>query len=148
MMWFHLMPYPKLPDDFNTKHRSVWVDVDSRLFDARKANLLFESGGFSRQYRQLRAAGRRNLHLGDLRLHAAFGTGIAISNTRAAWQAFTGKTSPFVRTPKGGALGAKSATSSYKARTASGIPELCCAAWAGRGLVSSWRRAVKSPAWA
>ena len=28
MMWFHLMPYPKLPEDFNTKHRSVWVDID------------------------------------------------------------------------------------------------------------------------
>ena len=66
---------------------------------------------------------------------AAFGTGIAISNTRAAWQAFTGKTSPFVRTPKGGALGAKSATSSYKARTASGVPELCCAAWAALALI-------------
>ncbi len=30
---FHLMPYPELPDDFNTKHRSVWVDIDSQLFD-------------------------------------------------------------------------------------------------------------------
>lgn len=29
---FHLMPYPELPDDFNTAHRSVWVDVDSSLF--------------------------------------------------------------------------------------------------------------------
>jgi alkanesulfonate monooxygenase SsuD/methylene tetrahydromethanopterin reductase-like flavin-dependent oxidoreductase (luciferase family) len=33
MMWFHLMPYPELPDDFNTKHRSVWVDIDPALFD-------------------------------------------------------------------------------------------------------------------
>src|SRR3954462_11614537 len=33
MMWFHLMPYPKLPDDFNTKHQSVWVDIDPALFD-------------------------------------------------------------------------------------------------------------------
>ncbi len=31
--WFHLMPYPDLPDDFKEKHRSVWVDVDSRLYD-------------------------------------------------------------------------------------------------------------------
>ena len=30
---FHLMPYPDLPDDFNTSHRSVWVDADSSLFD-------------------------------------------------------------------------------------------------------------------
>lgn len=74
-------------------------------------------------------------HMALLPALAAFGTGIAISNTRAAWQAFTGKTSPFVRTPKGGALGAKSGTSSYKARTASGIPELCCAAWAALALI-------------
>src|SRR3954447_25891513 len=33
MMWFHLMPYPELPDDFNTTHRSVWVDIDPALFD-------------------------------------------------------------------------------------------------------------------
>lgn len=31
--WFHLMPYPELPDDFREKNRSVWVDVDSTLFD-------------------------------------------------------------------------------------------------------------------
>ena len=28
VLWFHLMPYPDLPDDFNTEHRSVWVDID------------------------------------------------------------------------------------------------------------------------
>ena len=33
MMWFHLMPYPELPEDFNKKHRSVWVDIDPGLFD-------------------------------------------------------------------------------------------------------------------
>ena len=33
MMWFHLMPYPALPDDFNKKHRSVWVDIDPALFE-------------------------------------------------------------------------------------------------------------------
>jgi alkanesulfonate monooxygenase SsuD/methylene tetrahydromethanopterin reductase-like flavin-dependent oxidoreductase (luciferase family) len=31
---FHLMSYPGLPEDFAEKHRSVWVDVDPRLFDA------------------------------------------------------------------------------------------------------------------
>ena len=39
--WFNLMPWPYLPDDFAEKHRSVWVDVDSRLFDARKANRVY-----------------------------------------------------------------------------------------------------------
>ncbi|MPZ24392.1 MAG: LLM class flavin-dependent oxidoreductase [Dehalococcoidia bacterium] len=31
--FFHLMPYPGLPDDFREKHESVWVTLDSRLFD-------------------------------------------------------------------------------------------------------------------
>ena len=33
IMWFHLMPYPALPEGFNKKHRSVWVDIDPSLFD-------------------------------------------------------------------------------------------------------------------
>ena len=39
--WFNLMPWPFLPDDFTEKHRSVWVDVDSRLFDPVKANKVY-----------------------------------------------------------------------------------------------------------
>ena len=31
--FFHLMPYPDLPEDFREKYRSVWVDVPSKLFD-------------------------------------------------------------------------------------------------------------------
>src|SRR4029079_12399477 len=33
--FFHLMPYPELPDDFRETNRSVWVDVPSRLFDPK-----------------------------------------------------------------------------------------------------------------
>jgi hypothetical protein len=33
--FFHLMPYPALPDDFRETNRSVWVDVPSRLFDPK-----------------------------------------------------------------------------------------------------------------
>lgn len=33
-MFFHLMPYGGLPLDFDKKHESVWVDIDSRLFAA------------------------------------------------------------------------------------------------------------------
>ena len=33
LLWFHLMPYPKLPEEFNKNHRSVWVDIDPALFD-------------------------------------------------------------------------------------------------------------------
>ncbi|PFG74020.1 LLM class flavin-dependent oxidoreductase [Tepidiforma thermophila] len=39
--WFHLMPWPYLPDDFQQKHRSVWVDVDYSLFDEEKANHVY-----------------------------------------------------------------------------------------------------------
>ena len=36
--WFNLMPWPYMPDDFREKHRSVWVDIDQRLFDPVKAH--------------------------------------------------------------------------------------------------------------
>ena len=34
--WFNLMPWPYLPEDFREKNRSVWVDIDSNLFDPAK----------------------------------------------------------------------------------------------------------------
>jgi alkanesulfonate monooxygenase SsuD/methylene tetrahydromethanopterin reductase-like flavin-dependent oxidoreductase (luciferase family) len=40
-MWFHLMPYTELPDDFREKHPSVWVDIHSSLFDPRRAHLMY-----------------------------------------------------------------------------------------------------------
>jgi alkanesulfonate monooxygenase SsuD/methylene tetrahydromethanopterin reductase-like flavin-dependent oxidoreductase (luciferase family) len=39
--WFNLMPWPYLPDDFREKNRSVWVDIDSSLYDPAKGNELF-----------------------------------------------------------------------------------------------------------
>ncbi|MFN8601677.1 MAG: LLM class flavin-dependent oxidoreductase [Candidatus Binatia bacterium] len=41
LCWFHLMPYTELPDDFTEKHASVWVDVDSRLFDPARAHVMY-----------------------------------------------------------------------------------------------------------
>jgi hypothetical protein len=41
MMWFHLMPYTELPDDFRDKHPSVWVDIHPSLFDPRKAHRIY-----------------------------------------------------------------------------------------------------------
>ena len=41
--WFSLMPWPYLPDDFREKHRSVWVDIDSRLFDPAKSHEVYNS---------------------------------------------------------------------------------------------------------
>ena len=32
-LWFHLMPYPELPEGFRDDHRSVWVDIDPALYD-------------------------------------------------------------------------------------------------------------------
>ncbi|MSO77476.1 MAG: LLM class flavin-dependent oxidoreductase [Alphaproteobacteria bacterium] len=40
-MWFHLMPYTELPDDFRDKHPSVWVDIDSRLFNPERAHIMY-----------------------------------------------------------------------------------------------------------
>jgi len=41
LLWFHLMPYTELPDDFREKHPSVWVDIDSRLFDPERAHFMY-----------------------------------------------------------------------------------------------------------
>jgi alkanesulfonate monooxygenase SsuD/methylene tetrahydromethanopterin reductase-like flavin-dependent oxidoreductase (luciferase family) len=38
---FHLMPYRFLPDDFETRYRSVWVDVPHHLFDPEKCRVLY-----------------------------------------------------------------------------------------------------------
>ena len=39
--WFNLMPWPDLPDDFRQNNRSVWVDIDSKLFDPERANAVY-----------------------------------------------------------------------------------------------------------
>src|SRR5919201_1855332 len=39
--WFHLMPYRFLPDDFQEKYRSVWVDVPSALYEPEKGHFLY-----------------------------------------------------------------------------------------------------------
>lgn len=39
--WFNLMPWPYLPDDFREKHRSVWVDLPSSLYDPVKGHELY-----------------------------------------------------------------------------------------------------------
>jgi alkanesulfonate monooxygenase SsuD/methylene tetrahydromethanopterin reductase-like flavin-dependent oxidoreductase (luciferase family) len=41
LLWFHLMPYTDLPDDFTKKHSSVWVDIDSKLFEPAKAHAMY-----------------------------------------------------------------------------------------------------------
>lgn len=41
LLWFHLMPYPELPDDFKQTHPSVWVDIPSKLFDPERAHLIY-----------------------------------------------------------------------------------------------------------
>jgi alkanesulfonate monooxygenase SsuD/methylene tetrahydromethanopterin reductase-like flavin-dependent oxidoreductase (luciferase family) len=39
--WFHLMPWPDLPADFPEKHHSVWVDVDSKLYDPVRGHTVY-----------------------------------------------------------------------------------------------------------
>ena len=40
-MWFHLMPYTELPDDFRDNHPSVWVDIHSSLFNPERAHHMY-----------------------------------------------------------------------------------------------------------
>jgi len=37
LIWFHLMPYTELPEDFRDANPSVWVDIHASLFDPRRA---------------------------------------------------------------------------------------------------------------
>jgi alkanesulfonate monooxygenase SsuD/methylene tetrahydromethanopterin reductase-like flavin-dependent oxidoreductase (luciferase family) len=41
LLWFHLMPYTDLPEDFQQKHPSVWVDIDPALFDPVRAHAMY-----------------------------------------------------------------------------------------------------------
>ena len=41
VLWFHLMPYQELPENFKQKHNSVWVDIDPKLFDPLKGHKLY-----------------------------------------------------------------------------------------------------------
>jgi alkanesulfonate monooxygenase SsuD/methylene tetrahydromethanopterin reductase-like flavin-dependent oxidoreductase (luciferase family) len=41
--WFNLMPWPYLPDDFRETHRSVWVDIDQKLFDPAKSHEVYNT---------------------------------------------------------------------------------------------------------
>ena len=40
-LWFHLMPYTELPDDFRENNHSVWVDIDAKLFDPERAHHMY-----------------------------------------------------------------------------------------------------------
>jgi alkanesulfonate monooxygenase SsuD/methylene tetrahydromethanopterin reductase-like flavin-dependent oxidoreductase (luciferase family) len=41
--WFNLMPWPDLPDDFRQTNRSVWVDINSRYFDPKRAHEVYNN---------------------------------------------------------------------------------------------------------
>src|SRR6204780_836092 len=41
LMWFHLMPYTELPENFREANPSVWVDIHSSLFDPKRAHLMY-----------------------------------------------------------------------------------------------------------
>lgn len=59
----------------------------------------------------------------------ALGTGVAVSNATACWQALRGQQSAFVRTPKRG-----DSKGTYRAGTRSGLWELTFAAWSLLGI--------------
>lgn len=39
--WFHLMPHRWLPNDFREKHPSVWVTIDSSLFEPERGHHMY-----------------------------------------------------------------------------------------------------------
>jgi hypothetical protein len=39
--WFHLMPWPHMPDDFREKHRSVWVDLPSKMYEPELGHIAY-----------------------------------------------------------------------------------------------------------
>ena len=41
LCFFHLMPYQHLPEDFEKKYHSVWVDPPNALFDPEKGHVLY-----------------------------------------------------------------------------------------------------------
>ena len=41
LMWFHLMPYTELPENFRDQHPSVWVDIDPALFDPQRGHVMY-----------------------------------------------------------------------------------------------------------
>ena len=41
LMWFHLMPYTELPEDFRDANPSVWIDIHSSLFDPKRAHHMY-----------------------------------------------------------------------------------------------------------
>ena len=41
VLWFHLMPYQELPDNFKQEHNSVWVDIDPKLFNPEVGHRLY-----------------------------------------------------------------------------------------------------------
>jgi len=42
-VWFNLMPWPDLPDDFREKYRSVWVDIPSSLYDPVRGHEVYNT---------------------------------------------------------------------------------------------------------
>jgi alkanesulfonate monooxygenase SsuD/methylene tetrahydromethanopterin reductase-like flavin-dependent oxidoreductase (luciferase family) len=42
-VWFNLMPWPYLGDNFRKEHRSVWVDIPNTLFDPAKGNQVYNT---------------------------------------------------------------------------------------------------------
>ena len=42
-IWFNLMPWPYLPEDFREKYRSVWVDIPSALYDPVRGHEVYNT---------------------------------------------------------------------------------------------------------
>src|SRR5271163_4531217 len=85
--WFNLMPWPYLPDDFREKNRSVWVDIDSRLFDPAKGHEVYNNHLDLLEYAStlgFDGIGCGGMHMPRGRHHSCKPLGICI-DTRLRW---------------------------------------------------------------
>jgi len=42
-VWFNLMPWPDLPDDFREKYRSIWVDIPNALYEPVRGHEVYNT---------------------------------------------------------------------------------------------------------
>ena len=98
--------------------RHIFLDLPAFLFATISHALFFSLPAFSRPQRQAFA-------WRDLPGVLALGTGMALAQSLAVFEALLGRRTPFVRTPKRGA-----GEGSYRApASATGVPELVLAGW-------------------
>jgi cellulose synthase/poly-beta-1,6-N-acetylglucosamine synthase-like glycosyltransferase len=147
----HYLVHPLMVVSMLTAPLALWLAPKPPMFLLIIGTLAFVIGVISPivtyTASQYTLAGRKARQLfWKLPMLTSLGTGMALTITVAVWEAWIGKQSEFVRTPKAGST-AKVKASSYKSKGRTGIPEILLAAWSIFGVLVSWQveRAVATP---